>query len=108
MGVRYRVALRGLSAFERNALDSHFRLGADRAAVYEPVADLDDADFVVADADQGAVVDELARLGRLSTSVFVGLQAPAGAAAWTMRPVDPAHVLRELDALAAVHREPPT
>lgn len=107
-GVRYRVALKGLSAFECNALDSHFRLGAERVPAYRQVADVDDADFVVADADQSAIVDELTRRGRLATSVFVGLQAPAGGAAWMMRPIDPLHVLRELDALAALHERPPT
>ena len=108
MGARYRVVLKGLSAFERNALDAHFRLGVDRTPAYEQVHGLDDADFAVADADQTAVVDELCRRGLLGTTVFVGLQAPAGAVAWTMRPIDPLHVLRELDALAALHHRPPT
>lgn len=108
MGEQYKVVLRGLSAFERNALDAHFRLGVDRTPAYEQVLGLDNADFAVADADQTAVVDELGRHGRLATTVFVGLQAPPGAVAWTMRPIDPLHVLRELDALAAMHPRPPT
>lgn len=108
MGEQYKVVLRGLSAFERSALDAHFRLGVDRTPAYEQVLGLDDADFAVADADQTAVVDELGRHGRLATTVFVGLQAPPGAVAWTMRPIDPLHVLRELDALAATHHRPPT
>jgi CheY-like chemotaxis protein len=107
MGLQYKVVLQGLSAFERSALGSYFLLSADRAPAYELVHGLDEADFAVADADQPAVVDDLCRRGRLPTSVFVGMQAPPGAVAWTMRPLDPPHVLRELDTLAALHRVPP-
>ncbi len=36
---------------------------------------------------------------RLGQTVFIGGQAPAGAVAWTARPIDPLQVMRELDAL---------
>jgi CheY-like chemotaxis protein len=107
MGVQYKVVLRGLSAFERSALGSYFRVAIDRSPSYEQVHGIDEADFAVADADQPSIVDELSRRGRLPTSVFVGSQAPPGAVAWTMRPIDPVHVMRELDAIAALHQRPP-
>lgn len=107
MRARYRVALRGFSGFERSALGSYFRLSAERRPVYEQVPTLEMADFVVADADRPEVVDELARRDRLRQAVFVGAHPPPGTAAWTMRPIDPLHVLRELDALAALHDAQP-
>lgn len=110
MGARYKVVLRGFSGFERDALGAYFRLSPERRPAYELVATLALADFAVADADQPAVVDEITQAGRLHDTVFVGSAAPRGAGAWTMRPIDPLHVQRELDALAA-HRagdEPPT
>ena len=107
MRARYRVALRGFSGFERSALGSYFRLSAERRPVYEQVPTLEMADFVVADADRPEVVDELTRRDRLRQAVFVGAHPPPGTAAWTMRPIDPLHVLRELDALAALHDAQP-
>jgi len=101
MGARYTVVLRGFSGFERDALGAYIRLRPEHDPTYEPVATLAQADFVVADADQPSVVDEIAQAGRLHDTVFVGSAAPRGAGAWTMRPIDPQHVLRQLDALAA-------
>jgi CheY-like chemotaxis protein len=95
----YRIALLGFSAFERGALASYFRLAARRTPSYELVATPDEADFVVADADDGAAVALVAALERLADAVFVGAAAPIGAAAWMKRPIDPLHVLRELDAM---------
>lgn len=98
--MRYKVALRGLGAFEGNALESFFALHPDREPSYTLAATLADADFVVADGDQPAVVDALRRHARLHDAVLVGSQLPPGARAWTMRPLDPRQVMRELDALA--------
>ncbi len=36
---------------------------------------------------------------RLGETVFIGSQAPEGAVAWMMRPIDPLQVMRELDAM---------
>ena len=104
--MRYKVALRGLGAFEGSALDSYFALHPDRQPAYTLAATLADADFVVADGDQPAVVDALRRHGRLHDAVLVGSYLPAGARAWTMRPLDPRQVMRELDALATQHGMP--
>jgi CheY-like chemotaxis protein len=102
----YRVALQGFSAFERSALGSYFRLAINRAPAYEQVASAADAHFLVIDADQGDAVRAVQALGRVDDAVFVGAQAPDGASAWMMRPIDPLHVLRELDAMVAARAEP--
>jgi CheY-like chemotaxis protein len=104
---RHRVALQGFSAFERNALASCFRLSHGATPGYEPVDGLAQADFVVADADHPGVIDALQAAGRVGDTVFVGAQAPEGAAAWMMRPIDPLYVLRELDAMAALRHPSP-
>ena len=95
---RVRVALKGFSAFERNALASYFRLAGDRFPAYEQTESLDDARFIVADADQGEALQTVQGAGRVGDTVFIGAHAPDGALGWMMRPIDPLHVLRELDA----------
>ena len=97
-----RVALLGFSAFERAALSAFLRLPRGRAPRYEAVDALAAGDVAVADADQAGVVEALLRAGRLHDTVFVGSHAPAGASAWTMRPIDPLRVLRELDAMVTL------
>jgi CheY-like chemotaxis protein len=92
------VALRGFSPFERNALASYFRLAGDRFPAYEQVDALQEARFIVADADHPAALQEVLDAGRAADTVFVGAQTPEGALGWMMRPIDPLHVLRELDA----------
>lgn len=102
------VALLGFSAFERNALASYFRLAVRRHPQYVHVLDVDEARFIVADADQSGVPELLQALGRTADAVFVGAQGPEGAASWMMRPIDPVHVLRELDALVSLRDNPGT
>jgi CheY-like chemotaxis protein len=102
----YRVALQGFSAFERSALGSYFRLAINRAPAYEEVDSVADAHFLVIDADDGDAVRAVQALDRVDDAVFVGAQAPDGASAWMMRPIDPLHVLRELDAMVAARAEP--
>ncbi len=107
MNLRRPIAFAGFSAFERSALASAFRLALHRPQGYRQAESLADGDFIVADADCPAVVDELAAAGLLGRTVFVGAQAPTGAASWMMRPIDPLQVLRELDALVAHNDAPP-
>ena len=95
---RVRIALQGFSAFERSALASYFRLAGDRFPAYEQTESFDDAHFIVADADQGEAMQSVREVGRVADTVFIGAQAPEGALGWMMRPIDPLHVLRELDA----------
>ena len=99
---QHTVALRGFSHFERSAIESGFRLVSQAPARYECVEDLDHARFVIADADHPGVVDAIVAAAREGDTVFVGAQAPDGAMAWTMRPIDPLHLLRQLDAAVAL------
>ena len=98
----YQVALLGFSDFERDALASCFRLAHHRAVHYVQVQALAESDFVVADADHTASVQRVLAAGCIGQTVFIGSQAPAGASAWMRRPIDPLHVMRELDAMAAL------
>ena len=100
------VALLGFSAFERSALASYFRIAEQRQPRYQHVLDIDEARFIVADADQSGVPDLLQALGRVGDAVFIGAHSPGGAASWMMRPIDPNHVLRELDGLVTQRDNP--
>lgn len=95
------VSIVGFTAFERNALLSAFRLSASReACAYQECAEVAQAQLIVADADHAGILEDVAAAGRTADTVFVGSLPPSGARAWTMRPLDPQFVLRELDALA--------
>ncbi len=102
----YRVALQGFSAFERSALGSYFRLAMNRSPAYEQIDSAADAHFLVIDADHVDAVRTVLEMARLDDAVFIGANAPDGARAWMMRPIDPLHVLRELDAMVAARSEP--
>jgi CheY-like chemotaxis protein len=95
----HRVAFLGFSEFERTALATYFRLAAEREHRYELVYTLTDADFLVADADHAPSVQLVVVTERLAETVFIGSQAPAGAAGSMRRPIDAMHVMRALDAL---------
>ncbi len=109
MSIAHRIAVLGFSDFERKTLASYCRLATHRDPHYELVQMCSDGDFVVADADHGASVQLVVATERLPETVFVGTHAPAGAVAWLPRPLDPLHVMRELDRLvaAAVPRAAP-
>ena len=100
------VALLGFGAFDRKALAAHLQLGERGRARFELVLSVDNADLVIADADEPGVIPLLETLGRTSDTLFIGAQAPAQAAAWMMRPLDQTQVLRELHALLAQRGNP--
>ena len=104
---RYTVALQGFSEFERGALSSFFRLAAVRTPAYVQVERLDRSDFVIADADHGASLQAVLSAGRTHDTIFVGAQAPEGAMAWLPRPIDPMHIVRELDSLVEQRNSSP-
>jgi len=104
MSAPYLVALQGFSAFERSALGSYFRLAGKRSPSYEQVDSLADCQFVIADADHAGVVQAIVLAGRVGDAVFIGARAPDNATAWMMRPIDPLHVMRELDAMVSVKK----
>jgi CheY-like chemotaxis protein len=99
MPTPHRIALLGFSAFERATLASCLRLSSPRQPSYTLVPTGDESEFVLADAGDAASVRLVLATERQGQTVFVGGQAPVGATAWTPRPIDPAQVLRELDAM---------
>lgn len=96
-----RVALLGFSGFERAALSSCFRLAAGRVPLYEQVIDPAQAELLVADGDHAPSLQLVQVTERLADTVFIGAQPPEDARAWMARPIDPLHVMRELDAMVA-------
>lgn len=101
------VALLGFSDFERQALQSYMQRPARAMAMaYGQVLGVDDARFVVADADQPGTLALLEELDRVADTVFVGAHAPPEAGAWLMRPLTPALVLRALDELQRLRDNP--
>lgn len=104
MTTTHRVALLGFSDFERSTLASCFRLAPRRAPSYALAPTLEQAHFVVADADHAATVLEVTAAGRVDDTVFIGNRPPPGATAWMLRPIDPLHVMRELDAMVALQQ----
>jgi two-component system cell cycle response regulator len=104
----YTVALEGFSGFERTALASFFRLAARRSPAYVQVASAGASDFLIADADHPGSLAAVLRHQRTSDTVFVGKTAPPGALAWLPRPIDPMHIVRELDSLVELRLAPPS
>lgn len=107
----FSVHVLGFSAFERNALASYFRLAANRTPSYRQAGGAEEADFLIVDADHTDSVIATLAAGRVDSAVFIGAIAPEGATAWMMRPIDPLHVLRELDTMVAARAPqqlPPT
>jgi CheY-like chemotaxis protein len=102
MTTTYRIAILGFSPFERTTLASYFRLATHRTPCYEQVLILEDSDFIVADADHAPSVQLVVATDRLAEAVFIGAQPPEATTAWMPRPIDPLHVIRELDAMAAL------
>ncbi|HUG25620.1 response regulator [Piscinibacter sp.] len=103
----YTVALQGFSDFERGALSSFFRLAAERVPAYVQVDRIDRSDFIIADADHDASLQAVLATGRANDTVFVGARAPQGAMAWLARPIDPMHIVRELDSLVEQRNSAP-
>lgn len=101
---RYTVAVDGFSEFERTTLSSFFRLAARRSPSYVEVREADRCDFVIADADRAAVLRTASVSGRAGITVFIGKLAPEGAMAWLPRPIDPMHIMRELDSMVELRR----
>ncbi|MEY2873905.1 MAG: hypothetical protein RLZZ373_1276 [Pseudomonadota bacterium] len=97
--VAQRIAIVGFSAFERQTLESYFRL-VDAVPVYT-VADLiADCDWLVADADQPEAIYAVGQAGRVRDTVFIGgSKTPSTAGAHLSRPIDAMQLRRALDDL---------
>jgi hypothetical protein len=99
MSTRYRVVVLGFGAFERQSLDSYFRLTHGTIPSFESARSIGESDFCVVDADQPIAVQAVMDAQRLETSVFVGASAPEGAPMHLHRPIDAMQVARALEAL---------
>ena len=99
-----RVALLGFGNFELSALVSYLRLSGLRSPAYQQAVSIDEAEFIVADADHAGTLDVVLGADRVADTVFIGSLAPDGALAWMMRPIDPLQVFRELDATVSYRR----
>jgi CheY-like chemotaxis protein len=97
----HRVAFLGLRDFEREAIAACLRLATGRTPRYELAALMDEATLLVADAEHAPSVQVVVATEMLARTLFIGAAAPAGAVACMARPIDPQHLLRELDALVA-------
>lgn len=82
---------------ERVAVSRFFRLATHRTVSYVKAERLDQCDFIVANTDHERSLQAVLEARRAGDTVFVGSRAPQGAMACVARPVDPAHILRELD-----------
>lgn len=99
IALRYTVALLGFSEFERSGMSSFFRLAEARTPVYAEATQPDQADFLVANADHAPTVASVRQGERLLDTVFIGAHPPPGAVACLHRPIEPTHIVRELDLL---------
>lgn len=101
------VALQGFSEFERSGLTSFFRLAADRTPAYRQVSRVEDADFIIADADDAGSLRGTLALDRAEDTVYVGRNAPLGALHWLPRPIEPTRIVRALDAIISQRKAAP-
>jgi ActR/RegA family two-component response regulator len=100
--MRYRIALCGFSEFEYQAMHFSFQHPTGfHESEYDVVGALSEADFAIVDADSKPAVKGVLQSGRVAQSVFVGTEAPVGAASHLHRPIDPTRILRTLDELTA-------
>lgn len=94
-----RIALLGFSRFERATFESFFRLAAKRTPSYAHVTDLDDADYIVADADDASLAARLQDVDVRSRCVTLGATDHPGVLMRLPRPINLMLVVRALDAL---------
>jgi CheY-like chemotaxis protein len=97
--VAQRIAIIGFSAFERQTLESYFRL-VDAVPVYTVGESVTDCDWLVVDADQPEALLAVGRAGRVRDTVFIGsAHTPPTAGAHLGRPIDALQLRRALDDL---------
>ena len=99
------VAILGFGEFERDALSFCVRNALANGVDYELCESIENADLIVADADDSDVIDQIVHTARTPHVVFVG-RADVPGAVHVPRPIEPARVLRCLDEMAAdIRRE---
>jgi CheY-like chemotaxis protein len=98
-----RVVLCGFGDFEQHTLGSVLRQGGSRAGHFVQVAEIADADLIVANADAPIVVVAIAIAEREADTVFIGTKPPERSLTCLRRPIDTTQVLNELDGLREQH-----
>ena len=94
-----RIALLGFSRFERATFESFFRLASKRTPSYTHVTDPDDADYIVADADDASLAQRLQDPDLRSRCVILGATDHPGVLMRMPRPINLMLVVRALDGL---------
>lgn len=104
----HRVAFVGFTPFERDTLESDFRLAAAREHTgYVIGQEVQDCDLLVANAEHPEVLLAIGRAGRMRDTVLVGgPDAPASVGAHLARPIDARQIRRALDALSQRQASP--
>ncbi len=92
------VAILGFGPADRQALSASLASAGRRVPAYQPVLGVDDARYVVVDADHPEGLALLAALGRVADAVLVSTAASGTVS--HPETVDPALVLQRLDAMA--------
>ena len=97
----WRAAVVGFNDFERSAIESCLRLGAQRLPIDCQVSDVQQADLVIADADNASVLALLRSAHLLQYTLAIGAQAVDGCLAQLPRPINPQQLMRTLEGLCA-------
>lgn len=93
------VAILGFTPFERSTFEAFLQLAARRTPAYELADDPFEADFVIVDADDAALVRRVQAAGLLPHCVMLGASGHPGAALHRERPFNLMQMVRALDAL---------
>lgn len=93
------VAILGFTPFERSTFVAFLQLAARRTPAYQLEEDPFEADFVIVDADDVALVTRVQAAGLLPRCVMLGASGHPGAALHRERPFNLMQMVRALDAL---------
>ncbi|MDO9091720.1 MAG: response regulator [Rubrivivax sp.] len=99
-----RVSLLGLRSPDREQVMAALSTQRTEAARYVVAGLMDEADVLVADANDKASVQLVLATDKLAATLFVGGPPPPGSVACISRPIEAEHLLRELDFLVAAPR----
>lgn len=99
MSAPARIAVLGLKAHERAALEAFFRLALRRTPPYERVADVAQADLIVLDADDDGPRRDVIEARLVQRCVAVGERALPGAALQMPRPLNVLRLFTRIDRL---------
>ena len=92
----------GLNSAERQTIAECLRMTAARTPSYALAVLLNEGEIVIADAGHPPSVQLVVATERLPATLFVGEAPPPGSVACISRPINPDHLLRELDFLVGM------